>query len=140
MFLSVANRARAARAAGAANRPRTTDRAAMRRLVLFAVAAACFGTARGEWQNLTVFHTNQANYSAGDIADMNTADDLVSARPRPAALSAPQIACLAGIAVRTAATWFSFLLLEGFVPLSQAWASAVELADWKTSRSSGIQP
>ena len=88
-------RPRAAPPAAGSNRPRTTDRAAMRRLVLFAVAAACFGTARGEWQNLTVFHTNQANYSAGDIADMNTADDLVSARPRPA-LSAPQIACLAG--------------------------------------------
>ena len=53
----------------------------MHRLVLLAAAAGCFGpSARGEWQNLTVFHTNQANYSAGDIADMNTADDLVSAR------------------------------------------------------------
>eukprot|EP01047_Picozoa_sp_COSAG01_P099375 COSAG01_NODE_29400_length_638_cov_2.489796_1_plen_151_part_01 len=29
-----------------------------------------------QWVNLTVFHANQANYSAGDIADMNTADAL----------------------------------------------------------------
>jgi hypothetical protein len=45
------------------------------RLVLLA-AAACLPAACGVWKNLTVFHTNQANYSAGDIADMNTADDL----------------------------------------------------------------
>ena len=29
-----------------------------------------------EWVNLTVYHVNQANYSAGDIGNMNTADTL----------------------------------------------------------------
>eukprot|EP00035_Acanthoeca_spectabilis_P002609 m.88609 g.88609 ORF g.88609 m.88609 type:complete len:296 (+) comp11658_c0_seq1:82-969(+) len=29
-----------------------------------------------DWVNMTVYHTNQANYSAEDIADMNTADVL----------------------------------------------------------------
>ena len=57
----------------------------MRRLVLLVAATSLPTTARAEWKNLTVFHTNQANYSAGDIADMNTADDLVRLRtPRPA--------------------------------------------------------
>jgi len=28
------------------------------------------------WVNLTLYHTNQLNYSAGDVADMNTADAL----------------------------------------------------------------
>lgn len=48
----------------------------MLRLVL--AVALGLPTAGAGWKNLTVFHTNQANYSAGDIADMNTADDLVS--------------------------------------------------------------
>ncbi len=52
------------------------------RSVVLALAASSIPTARGVWKNLTVFHTNQANYSAADIADMNTADDLV--RPHPA--------------------------------------------------------
>jgi len=44
------------------------------------LSAASFVTASSDspddWVNLTVYHTNQANYSAGDIADMNTADAL----------------------------------------------------------------
>ena len=34
------------------------------------------GEGGDEWVNLTVYHTNQLNYSMGDIADMNTADAL----------------------------------------------------------------
>ena len=39
-------------------------------------AAAPAAPAAAKWINLTVYHANQANYSAGDIADMNTADAL----------------------------------------------------------------
>jgi hypothetical protein len=51
-----------------------------------------------QWVNLTVFHANQANYSAGDIADMNTADALgdleftVRAKLLPIECSDPRMA------------------------------------------------
>ena len=43
---------------------------------LSAAAAPPAAASHQQWLNLTVYHANQANYTAGDIADMNTADAL----------------------------------------------------------------
>ena len=64
-------------------------------LISSAVTTAIFDDG---WTRLTVYHTNEANYSSGDIANMNTADSLgdleftIRAKLKPFECATPDMA------------------------------------------------